>query len=74
MKTVPRTEKAKLLRKIRLNLFLTQEEFAKKLEVCSYTISQYECGRRFPNLGIFKKILELANASGMNYSRDDFDL
>lgn len=70
----PRNENAKLLRKIRLNLFLTQDQMADKIGVCSYSISQYECGRRFPTMMTFKNILDLANSNGMSYSRDNFKL
>lgn len=38
---------------------LTQEELAKKLELATGTIQQYELGKREPKLPVIKKIAEV---------------
>ncbi|MFH1391203.1 MAG: helix-turn-helix domain-containing protein [Candidatus Diapherotrites archaeon] len=41
----------KEMKKIRLELGITQKEFAKRLGITQSTLSDYEAGRR-PNLGV----------------------
>ena len=42
---------------------LTQEELASRIGVKSNTISQYELGKRNPNVQMLKKIAEVLNCT-----------
>ncbi len=44
------------IKQVRLNSFLTQEEFAKELDVTVMTINRWERGKTKPTLKTMKKI------------------
>ena len=63
---------AENIKKIRVNLCMTQDEFAKVLQIKQSTIGNYERGKRWPRLSVIKKLRALARENGMDYSVEDF--
>lgn len=61
-----------LLRNIRLNLCLTQREFANLLGVCQATLCFYEKGLREPSLKTIRKIVDILKQQNINLSYADF--
>ena len=47
------------IKKIRLNLMLTQQEFAELLGVAQETVNRYENGKSNPTLKVQRKLSEL---------------
>jgi len=47
------------IKQIRLYLGQSQDEFSKKLGVSQFTLSNYECGKRFPDTRFLRKMKEL---------------
>lgn len=47
------------IKKIRLNLMLTQQEFAELLGVAYETVNRYENGKSNPTLKVQRKLAEL---------------
>lgn len=56
----------KKLKTLRKGRKLTQEEAAEKMGVSRCTVSNYECGRRFPHLNELKRMAEFYNV-GLDY-------
>ena len=56
-------KKVKNLIKLRKEAKMTQTQLAEKVGVNSNTISQYELGKREPNLEILKKITQVLDCS-----------
>lgn len=46
---------------IRINMGLSTEEFAKKLDITANILSNYEIGRTIPDVIFVNKLLELTN-------------
>jgi transcriptional regulator with XRE-family HTH domain len=61
-----------IIKKIRLNLCLEQEQFANILGISKSAIYNYEKGHRTPRLRIIKKLREIAKENGMEFSVEDF--
>ena len=51
------------LQNVRISRGFTQSELAEKLGVRSSTISQYEKGKRSPNINILKKLAEVLSCT-----------
>lgn len=51
------------LKAARVNRKLTQREAAKKIGISEYTLSNYECGKRYPDVPTIKKIEEVYGIS-----------
>ncbi|MCI5746087.1 MAG: helix-turn-helix domain-containing protein [Erysipelotrichaceae bacterium] len=48
------------IKKIRLDLMLTQTEFAEKLGISFASVNRYENGKSIPTLKVQRKFLELS--------------
>lgn len=48
------------IKKIRLDMMLTQTEFAEKLGVSFASVNRYENGKSIPTLKVQRKLLELS--------------
>lgn len=48
---------------LRKNAHFTQTKLAHELGVCPNTISQYESGKRKPNIDMLKKIAQVLNCT-----------
>ena len=55
------------LKRIRQRSFLTQEAFAKELQVAFSTVNRWECGKAKPNLTAMKNIKSFCDARGFEY-------
>lgn len=55
------------VKKLRLSLFLTQQDFAKRLRVTPGAICHYENGFRTPKLSVMKRIKELAEKNDIDF-------
>lgn len=62
-------EFSELIKKIRLQGFLTQNEFAKIIGVSFATVNRWETGRTMPSIRVMKKIDGYCKEKGL-----DFDL
>ena len=58
-------EISKLIKKLRSRLGLTQEQFAQKVGVTFPTINNWERGTRKPHPFLLKRLLEMAEESGL---------
>ena len=47
---------SKEIKRLRLSVFLTQEEFARKLDVTAVTVARWESGKTTPSLKAMRKI------------------
>lgn len=54
------------IKKIRLNLMLTQQEFAELLGVAYETVNRYENGKSNPTLKVQRKLAEVAIKNNIN--------
>lgn len=61
-----------LIKNIRYQLLMQQDEFAKKLGVTKAAICNYERGVRFPKMSVLKRLKELALKNKLNIQMDDF--
>ena len=52
---------------IRTQAFLTQEAFAKELDVAFSTVNRWESGKTHPNLSAMKKINEFCNSHDISF-------
>ena len=50
-----------LIRRLRLEMGLTQQELADQLHICSKTVSKWECGHGFPEVSMFPALSEVFN-------------
>jgi len=64
----------KNIKEIRLNLGLTMEEFANKIDFGKSNVSRWERGENIPNDLTLKKIAELANISVNELLHDQADV
>lgn len=53
------------IKKIRLNLMLTQTEFAEKLGISFASVNRYENGKSVPTLKVQRKLCELIKKGGL---------
>ena len=56
------TKTGQLIRRLRLELGMTQRELADRLHICSKTVSKWECGHGFPEVSMFPALSEALNA------------
>ena len=56
------------LKRIRQRSFLTQEAFAKEVNVSFSTVNRWESGKTKPNLNAMKSIKEFCNKNNIEYS------
>lgn len=63
-----------LIKSIRMNFLVTQDELAKWLDSDQTSISFYEKGTRNPSLRTLKKTIDLANSRGMGIKYTDIDI
>lgn len=62
-----------LIRKVRIEMCLEQDEFAGALGTSQGTVHNYETGKSIPRLAIVKKLRELAQERlGLTFSSEDF--
>lgn len=54
-------------KEMRLNLGLSQEEFADKIGVCSQCISNWETGLSKPSIASMKKIIHYCKENNIKY-------
>lgn len=53
---------------IRQQAFLTQEAFAKELNVAFSTVNRWESGKTHPNMSAMKKISEFCNSHDISFA------
>lgn len=53
---------------LRQRMYLTQNEFAKALNVSFTTVNRWETGRAKPNISTMKEIKHFCEEKGVNYS------
>lgn len=58
--------KPKDIKRIRLNLMLTQQEFAELLGVAYETVNRYENGKSNPTLKVQRKLAEVVEKNNIN--------
>lgn len=56
------------MKKVRQRTFLTQEEFAKKIDVAFSTVNRWEGGKSKPNLTAMKNIKEFCLSNEIDFS------
>lgn len=56
------------IRRIRQRSFLTQEDFANKMDVAFSTVNRWEGGKSKPNMTAMKKIKEFCLKNNIEYS------
>ncbi len=56
------TKTGQLIRRLRLELGMTQRELADRLHICSKTVSKWECGHGFPEVSMFPALSEALTA------------
>lgn len=56
------------IKRIRQRSFLTQEDFAKELNVAFSTVNRWEGGKAKPNLSAMKKIKEFCLSQDIEYT------
>lgn len=56
------------IKKIRTKLFLSQEAFARELEVSFSSINRWEGGKSKPNLSAMKKLKEFCESHNIDFS------
>lgn len=61
-----------LIKRIRLNLGLTQEEFSKELGVKPPTVYSYENGSRRPRIKTINELMRLAKKAKMKVKAEEF--
>ena len=54
------------IKKIRLSLLLTQQEFAELLGVTYESVNRYENGKSNPTLKVQRKLLEIVKKNNLN--------
>ena len=54
------------IKKIRLSLLLTQQEFAELLGVTFESVNRYENGKSNPTLKVQRKLLEIVKKNNLN--------
>ena len=59
---------AEELKRIRQRSFLTQEAFAKEVNVSFSTVNRWESGKTRPNLNAMKSIKEFCDQNNVEYS------
>ena len=57
------------LKRIRQRSFLTQEAFAKEVNVSFSTVNRWESGKTKPNLIAMKRIKEFCNTNNVEYDK-----
>lgn len=57
---------AESVRYLRQGEFLTQEEFAEKIDVSYNTINRWETGKSFPNYQTMKRLLNFCCTNGLD--------
>lgn len=60
------------VKKVRVNCYLTVDEFSKEIGISRHTVYNYERGLRKPKLDTIKKIRELAKKNGLDIPIEDF--
>ena len=58
---------AKTIKKLRLKMMLTQEEFAKELGVSFETVNRWENSKCEPTMKLRRKLLSLAKDNGVDF-------
>lgn len=56
------------IKKIRQKCFLSQEAFARELDVSFSSINRWEGGKSKPNMSTMKKIMEFCEAHNLDFS------
>jgi len=56
------------IKRIRQRCFLTQDDFAKEVQVAFSTVNRWESGKTKPNLTAMKHIKEFCLRNGIEYS------
>ena len=64
-------KKYALIKKLRLNLELTQEQWAKVLKVAQTSIASWETGRRSPSVPHAAAIIDFCKKRGIKVTFDD---
>ena len=59
------------IKNIRFNMGITQTELASRIDKDKASISLYESGQRKPGFPTIKRLIDLANANGMNLKFTD---
>lgn len=59
------------IKKVRLELCMSQAELSRALEITSASISLYERGMRKPSFGTIRKILALAKKNNIELKLED---
>jgi transcriptional regulator with XRE-family HTH domain len=62
----------KMVRKIRLNLLMSQVEFGKLCGLTRQMVWRYETGRSYPSIEVIRFLLEKGRELGMNIKAEDF--
>ena len=60
---------AKLVKRLRQRMMLTQEQFAQKVGVTYSTVNHWENGKRMPQPFLVRRLLELKDEAGQNTGR-----
>ena len=55
------------IKKIRQKCFLSQEAFARELEVSFSSINRWEGGKSKPNMSAMKKIMEFCESNNLDF-------
>jgi predicted transcriptional regulator len=63
---------AKAVKKVRLNMFLSVQQFATMLNVTPQTIRNYERELRDPKINIIERIVEIAKKNKIGITVNDF--
>jgi len=56
---------AEVIKEIRINMCLSQNEFAKKIRVSVPSVSNYEAGIRIPRFPVIRRIRSVAEEAGV---------
>lgn len=56
------------IKKVRFQTFLTQEDFAKELNVSFTTVNRWETGKSKPNMKAMKSIDEFCKKHGIDFN------
>ena len=58
---------SKEIKRLRLNVFLTQEEFARELGITAVTVARWESGKTTPSLKVMRKIDAFCKENGIDF-------
>lgn len=60
------------IRRIRVNMGLNQDEFARELGITKSAVSKYESKQRSPKTNIIRKLKDLADKNNIEVKYEDF--